>query len=606
MSVHIQFDQPESRCYTNLDFVNGRVILVLPLDAAISAVTVKLEGESRTRLSGPRFPGNERSDKRRYELEVHKVRKQTFRIVAGAHPRPQLLYKVLTVFPTPELQENSSGAAYTLLAGQYVYPFSFKFPFNNDCQKKNPMAMKDIKFGQLNVQFAPDMNKHVKKSLPPSLSGFPGEAEIKYYVKATVVRPKFFQGNIRMVLRHTSPSRSSKTANKFQICDIKFLPIEPPRPHDRHEETFARRKRQFQPYHGASQRKGLFKKSSTPQCAEEEPPAFQVDARLPNPAVLTCNERLPLRILIERLNESSASVYLSMLQIELIGYTHVRAHDLERIESGSWILMSKANMNMPLGNPTEKSRKEWKLPSRLWDDFPIPNTVCPSFETCNISRRYELEVRVGLAHGVASGMRPELIVLPLRLPVMVYSGIAPPPQLLRAMANNPRPQPAVPPLFPPPKQSNATSVQPQTPTESPTTPLSEIHSYPAQVGSYNHDQQSDIPDEAPPSYEDAMADDIAPVDGPRRDYHVPSQPGQEHVFNTEKSGLGRRVSERLFSSNGPSSDRPSSPTRTASMPHGLHTDPIIEDNGDVDPNSPTKATSRRPSSWRRSLTGKKE
>jgi len=571
MSVHIQFDQPESRCYTNLDFVNGRVILVLPLDAAISAVTVKFEGESRTRLSGPKFPGNERSDKRRYELEVHK-----------------LLYKVLTVFPTPELQENSSGAAYTLLAGQYVYPFSFKFPFNNDCQKKNPMAMKDLKLGQLNVQFAPDMNKHAKKTLPPSLSGFPGEAEIKYYVKATVVRPKFFQGNIRT------------------ICDIKFLPIEPPRPLDRHEETFARRKRQFQPYPGASQKKGLFKKSSTPQSAEEEPPAFQVDARLPNPAVLTCNERLPLRVLVERLNDSSASVYLSMLQIELIGYTHVRAHDLERIESGSWILMSQANMNMPLGNPTDKNRKEWKLPSRLWDDFPIPNTVCPSFETCNISRRYELEVRVGIAHGVASSMRPELIVLPLRLPVMVYSGIAPPPQLLRAMANNPRPQPTRPPLFPRPNQSNGTSVQSRTPPDTPTTPLSEIHSHPAQVGSYNHDQQSDIPDEAPPSYEDAMADDIAPVDGPRREYHVPSQPGQEHVFNTEKSGLGRRVSERLFSSNGPSSNRPSSPTRTVSMPHALHAEPIMEDDGDVNPNSPAKATSGRPSSWKRSLTGKKE
>jgi len=81
MSVHIQFDQPESRCYTNLDFVTGRVVLVLPYDAAITAVTVKLEGESRTRLSGPKFPGNERSDKRRYELEAHKVRNKGFRIV---------------------------------------------------------------------------------------------------------------------------------------------------------------------------------------------------------------------------------------------------------------------------------------------------------------------------------------------------------------------------------------------------------------------------------------------------------------------------------------------------------------------------------------------
>lgn len=59
--------------------------------------------------------------------------------------------------------------------------------------------MKDIRLGNLNVQFAPDLNKHVKKTLPPSLSGFPGEAEIKYYIKATVVRPKFFQENLRSV-----------------------------------------------------------------------------------------------------------------------------------------------------------------------------------------------------------------------------------------------------------------------------------------------------------------------------------------------------------------------------------------------------------------------
>lgn len=53
--------------------------------------------------------------------------------------------------------------------------------------------------GQVNVSFAPVITKHVKKTLPPSLTGFPGEAEIKYYVKATVVRPKFFQENLRSV-----------------------------------------------------------------------------------------------------------------------------------------------------------------------------------------------------------------------------------------------------------------------------------------------------------------------------------------------------------------------------------------------------------------------
>ena len=79
MSVRIQFDQPSSRCYTNLDFVTGRVTLILPTDATIAAINVKLEAESRTRLAGPKDPRNERSDKKRLELEVHKVR-----ILSGA------------------------------------------------------------------------------------------------------------------------------------------------------------------------------------------------------------------------------------------------------------------------------------------------------------------------------------------------------------------------------------------------------------------------------------------------------------------------------------------------------------------------------------------
>ncbi len=139
----------------------------------------------------------------------------------------KLLYKVETLFPTPEVQQQQTGnASYMLLAGHYEYPFKFKFPFNNNCQ--NNSMMRDLKVGSMGIAFNSDLNvKHVKKTLPPSLSGFPGEAEIKYYVKATVVRPKFYQENIR--------------AQK----GINFLPIEPPRPPNLLEEAFARRTQQF-------------------------------------------------------------------------------------------------------------------------------------------------------------------------------------------------------------------------------------------------------------------------------------------------------------------------------------------------------------------------
>ena len=146
--------------------------------------------------------------------------------------------------------------------------------------------------------------------------------------------------------------------------------------------------------------KSLFRRESETSIKDtEDPPRFQVDARLPNPAIITCNEPLPLRILVQRLNASTDTVSLQVLQIELIGYTNVRAHDLTRTESGTWVLTSQSNMNIPIGNSGDPSNKEWKIPARFWDNIRLPNTVAPSFDTCNISRSYELDIRVGMSRG---------------------------------------------------------------------------------------------------------------------------------------------------------------------------------------------------------------
>ena len=523
MSVRIQFDKPNEWPFTNLDWVSGKIVLTLPSDASISAITVKLEGESRTRLAGPKSPYSDRQDKRRTELEHHK-----------------LLYKVQTVFPAPEIREKSSAATnYTLVAGTYEYPFKIKFPFNNYCTSNNSL-LRDLKLGELSLQYGNDANRHVKKTLPPSLSGFPGEAEIKYYVKATVIRPKFYQGNIR------------------NLVNIKFLPIEPPKPRNTHEETFARRKQQFQNYPAQPVKKSLFRRSPHPDVAPGvEPPIFQVDARLPNPAILTCNEALPLRILVQRLNNTFADAYLSTLQIELIGYTHVRARDLTRKERTPWILVSAQNLQLPLGSPSDKRTKEWKIPSRLWDNKLLPNTVAPSFETCNLSRTYELEIRVGLAHAVSGGIMPELIVLPLLLPVQVYSGVKPPPELLQAMAASAAKNPFHPVNIV--AAASGASQSPQSPIlpPPPTPTTSSYDSFPALVGTPASPHPSTEDDDMLPSYEDAIAEDIAPVDGPRRNYFVPTDPEQSSFSGDSKSsgGLGRRMSERLFSQNGPMSPR---------------------------------------------------
>ena len=68
MAVHIQLDRPHAY-FTNLDLITGRVFLTTFTAETISAINVKLECESRTRLAVPPGDRNRNST----EIEIHKV-----------------------------------------------------------------------------------------------------------------------------------------------------------------------------------------------------------------------------------------------------------------------------------------------------------------------------------------------------------------------------------------------------------------------------------------------------------------------------------------------------------------------------------------------------
>lgn len=187
---------------------------------------------------------------------------------------------------------------------------------------------------------------------------------------------------------------------------LNFLPIEPPRVGNPNEETYARRQHQFSRIQSGSKKKSIFSRgSSALRDDHTEPPRVSVDARLPNPSILTCNEPVPLRLLAKKLTGGPDSIFLQMLQVELIAYTKILAHDLTRSESSSWVVMSRSNMGIPLGQLNDPAGTEWTIDPTLWNRYPLPNSVAPSFETCNIERSYELEIRVGLTHGNAHEMK---------------------------------------------------------------------------------------------------------------------------------------------------------------------------------------------------------
>ncbi|KAG5973761.1 hypothetical protein E4U55_000304 [Claviceps digitariae] len=551
MSIRIALDErPEF--YTNLDYVKGRVILGLSRPEQVGNIVVKLEGESITALQVPnpytgglvhRPPGPMPGPPGSVVSENHKI-----------------LYKVQQVFPD-EYHSSSSNpfGAFPLQPGEHEFPFRFKLPINNACSDPNAMAKLGGLggvggfgsggglFGMGGVRVMDGTRQlllqHVTRTLPPSLTGYPMEAEIRYYIKVTVQRPGLLKENWR-----------------YQI-GYKFLPIEPPRPQKTGQEAFAKRPFTFLPRSPVPQTKKKMStfftsksdnssnendgtSASTPQNTATAP-SIEMSARLPHPPVLTCNKPIPLRLVAKKLADCPEQLTLASFQMDLIGITEVRAHNLIDKKINRWVVVSNTDLNIPLtSGPDAAVGSELSISDSLWKDKPLPNTVAPSFVTCNLSRRYEVELKLGVCWGKAkSGFisnHPQTIHLPLNFAsVQVFSGITPPPELVEAAQNHTLPGRAtlrIPPMLPPRAHSapnspissqNQHHTQAHAQSQSPRPPMPQRppHDplYPPQL---QPGQTVPPYDDAPPSYDEAIAENLSgPFDG------LQSRPAYSGVTN---------------------------------------------------------------------------
>lgn len=515
MALRIALDnQPDF--YTNLDHVSGRVVLGLNRTEQVGSIVVKLEGEATTALQVPSPYDPDAAGRPPAPMPG-----PPGSVVAENH---KILYRVQQVFPDEYHSSASSPyGAFPLLPGEHEFAFDFKLPINNACS--DPMAMSRIGglasgaglFGMGGVRVMDGSKqlflKHVTRTLPPSLTGFPMEAEIRYYIKVTVQRPGLLKENWRMQ------------------TGFKFLPIEPPRPARTGQETFARRPFVFRaksPLQADRKRTSFFApKPEKGAPGDASAPSIEVSARLPHPPVFTCNQPIPLRLIAKKLVDCPEQVYLSSFQMDLVGITEVRSHNIYHNRTNRWIVASGSNLTVPLtSSPQDDVGHELVIPDDMWKNRPLPNTIAPSFVACNLSRRYELEIRLGLSWGKPRagflGKDPfanaQTIFLPLQFAqVGVYSGITPPSELVQA-ATNGRPASVVlntPPRLPPrtsvpdlnsttrPHSHGQAPPQPQRPPQDPL--------YPPQLAP---GQSVPPQDDAPPSYDEAVAANLSgPFEG---------------------------------------------------------------------------------------------
>ncbi|EKG17472.1 Arrestin-like protein [Macrophomina phaseolina MS6] len=274
---------------------------------------------------------------------------------------------------------------------------------NTDCEKSAEMRGPSSR----------NPTTHQQQELPPSFAGVSDEVEIKYSIKATAVRPDLFKDNLQTTYHFN-----------FRPVEQAWDPV-PRLTSIKHQHQFDLQ-RVLAPSED-SPNDEYFPDMVRTAAAERELASILVDARLPKPATLFCNQDASLDISIRKVNDFSGQLYLQSFQIALIGYTQIQTQAATRRKVDTWVVTSNCNLDIPIGYPETPVGAHMALPSALWRSKPVPSSVTPSFNVCGVSRTYEIEITLGLTYESPRAARPGTVWLPLRQPVVMYQDFPAPP-----------------------------------------------------------------------------------------------------------------------------------------------------------------------------------
>ncbi|KAL3468256.1 hypothetical protein BJX64DRAFT_282440 [Aspergillus heterothallicus] len=338
--------------YTNKDEITGHVILRNETQVDITTITISLSGSATSRFDAGR------------QAETHQLFKTSEQL-----------------FPPKEFTSSLNSRAITVSPGQHTFPFSFRFPHASECYKAGLTNRAESR------QSATRRAHHLLRSLPPSTGDTTTVEEVKYLIETTLQQDGLIRGTHRV-------SREIY----FHCLSTMHLPLR-----------------------GITDRRSVICQPElsaliSPQSQES---ISEVEVTLLNGPFLVLKRPIPLNVEITKLPGAANTQNISLhdFQSMLIETTEVRVRGARESVTRSWIIQTMANLGQTLTlGYDDMAQPVLRVYESLWSQHIVPTFLTPTFETCNVSRSYKLEVRLGIRFG-----QDHMRIFEFQFPVYIVS-----------------------------------------------------------------------------------------------------------------------------------------------------------------------------------------
>ncbi|KAF1852028.1 uncharacterized protein K460DRAFT_413506 [Cucurbitaria berberidis CBS 394.84] len=386
MDVSIKLDHPKAT-FSNGETIFGSIVVYFPTTSTVSKITARLIGESE--LTMPETSGMlnwKQQEKHRFVNESQ------------------------VVVPSRYVLEESNQDHLKLPFGYHNFYFELKVPELPEsccCSPNSPVSpLKNVEQRS---------RSSIPQDLPPSMKGLVNGSEVSYRIEVAVT---------------TTRNIFKSTVKKSVPVSVWPIDTQPRSITNMSPNTFPCVKRVKASVMGPSTRTQNESQDTHLISTVDEPAHVLVSASFLPKYNLTRDRNIAMRLTVEKLNSFPHDLYLQSFQMLLVGYTDITTGTTTNSPVSCWTIQSLSNLNTKIFSAVQNGETERIADLRLWDGKRLPKDVLPSFDACNLARRYELEILMGFqCRDPTTDEGGRVLFVQLRTPVRVSSGILPGRQL---------------------------------------------------------------------------------------------------------------------------------------------------------------------------------